>query len=568
MIENKPEKKPYGYWTYERCKVGISNMTYLNELQGTSILNSLLKNGWYDELTQPLIKKRNNSWNKESVWEVALKYETRTEFNEQNTGAYLQAVRKGWIDEVCSHMIIKCGIKKGESKWDFESIKDIALMYDNRSDFCQGKHKYVAEIARRKGWYDEVCSHMTPNINDSPRYIYAFIWEEVKLVYVGLTENYKRRKNEHLNTESCIVFKTIKEYGSPIFRLITETPVDVNIAGEYEQKWVDNYIELGYNPVNIAKSGSLGSYSRMWDLESIKEIALTFDNRSDFHRYSGGASSIARKNGWLEEVCSHMVLRSGQWDIFENVQKEAVKYRIRKEFARGCRAASEGAYRNGWLDILFPKENLIQGDMGYWDIKSNVETVAKKCNTKSEFNKLYVSAYKSAKRNGWLDEVCSHMEILYGKWKTIEDIKDEAKKYKSKTEFKKSCPGAYLIVRSNGWSDEVFSIYPKFNSKWGNIEDIKKESLKYKNRSEFSKHCGGAYNSALKNGWLDEVCSHMVLTKQSIGHWDIKENVEMIALKCRSKTEFQKLYSGAYKGAKRNGWFDEVCSYMVNLKNK
>ena len=105
IVETK--RNPNGYWTYEKCKEGISKMTYLNELQGTSILNSLRKNGWYDELIQPLIRKRNNSWDKESVWEEALKYETRTEFNEQNTGAYLQAVRKGWIDEVCSHMIIK-----------------------------------------------------------------------------------------------------------------------------------------------------------------------------------------------------------------------------------------------------------------------------------------------------------------------------------------------------------------------------------------------------------------------------------------------------------------------------
>lgn len=411
----KTKRNPNGYWTYEKCKEEISKMTYLNELQGTTILNTLRKNGWYNELIQPLIRKRNNSWDKESVWKVALKYETRTEFNEKDTGAYLQAVRKGWIDEVCSHMIIKCGIKKGESKWTLELIKEIALEVDNRSDFRKGKYKYVAEIAAKNGWLDEVCSHMNPNINESPRYIYSFIWEEVKLVYVGLTENYKRRENEHLKSKNCIVFKTIKEYGSPIFRLITETPIDVNIAGEYEQKWIDNYIELGYTPVNIAKSGSLGGYSRMWDFESIKEMALNFDNRSDFHRYSGGASEIARKNGWLEEVCSHMELKRGQWDVFENVQKEALTYRTRKDFAKGCRAASEGAYRNGWMDILFPKENLIQGDMGYWDIKENVELVAKKCKTKSEFYKLYSGAVKGAKRNGWFDEVCSHMVKLKNK---------------------------------------------------------------------------------------------------------------------------------------------------------
>ena len=43
-----------------------------------------------------------------------------------------------------------------------------------------------------------------------------------------------------------------------------------------------------------------------------------------------------------------------------------------------------------------------------WTIEM-VQEAALKCNTRSEFNAKYHDAYMSAWRNGWIDEVCSHM---------------------------------------------------------------------------------------------------------------------------------------------------------------
>jgi hypothetical protein len=210
------------------------------------------------------------------------------------------------------------------------------------------------------------------------------------------------------------------------------------------------------------------------------------------------------------------------------------------------------------MDILFPKKNLIVGDLGYWDIKENVMKIALEFNTKSEFSKKYKGAYKSAIRNGWLDEVCSHMEVVYGKWNNIENLKEEAKKYSSRTEFYKACPGAYLVIRNNGWADEVFSDYIKYCPKWGSIDKVKEEALKYNSRSEFSKGSGSAYNVSLKNGWLDEVCSHMIPTQYPMGHWNEKKNVIDVISGCKNKTEFAKKYKGAYKSVIRNGWMDEL----------
>lgn len=411
----KQKRKPNGYYTYDKCKEIISNMVYLSELQGHSISKVMRKNGWWDELTKPLIVKRKTNWTKDDVYKIAKKYNHKVDFINNDGAAYLIANRRGWLDEVCSHMTMKCGWRLGESSWTKKRVHQKALQFKTRSKFAYGgpkgckdrdyEAKYAYSIASKKGWLDEVCSHMVQNINDRPRYIYAAIWEIEKLVYVGLTQSYKDRFKEHLNNTDGIIYKTTKKYSNPKFKVLTPTPVKIKNAGEAEERWRLKYEELGYETINQVKTGSLGGYSRIWDYDSVKKEALKYTRRVDFQKNCGGASEWAKKNGVLDEIQSHMPIIMGRWHIFENVEKEAKKYRIRKEFTRGCRAASEGAYRNGWMDILFPKENLKMGDMGYWDIKENVIEVAKNFETKREFNEKQRGAYKSALRNGWMNEL-------------------------------------------------------------------------------------------------------------------------------------------------------------------
>lgn len=506
-------KKPPGYWTYERCKEEISKMTYLKELQGKSILRVLNKNNWYDELTEGLIKTR-KTWTKEIIIELAKGYDSRSKFTEDNQGPYLYALRRGWWDEISSHMVLMSGRKKGETRWTKEMVIDIAKKFDTKTEFCTGKKKgikvvdyeakYAASIAKENGWWDEVSSHMKLNINDKPRYIYALIWEKQNIAYIGLTQDLKYRFSRHMSPSNSIVYKTVQEYGEPTFKNLTKKPVKVENAAKYEEKWKIKYEEMGYETINVSKTGSLGSYSRMWDYESVKEEALKYTRRCDFVKNSAGARQAAHNNGWMDDVCSHMELIMGRWDIFENVQAEAIKYRTRKELMIGCRSASEGAYRNGWMDLLYPKENLKMGDVGYWNIKENVKEVALMCKTKSELSDRYKGAYNSIRRNKWYD-LLSHMEILVNRWTNIEDVKEEAKKYKSRGEFQIAQPGAYRMIKINGWSEEVLSVFPKINSKWVNFEDVKNEGLKYKNRTEFYKLSGSAYNSARKYGWLNEI---------------------------------------------------------------
>lgn len=77
---------------------------------------------------------------------------------------------------------------------------------------------------------------------------------------------------------------------------------------------------------------------------------------------------------------------------------------------------------------------------------------------------LNSNAYAAAIRNGWLDDICSHMP--------------------------------QKIKPHNFWTKEFCRI----------------EALKYMTLKDFTVNSSGAYKSSLKNKWLDEICSHMLHT--------------------------------------------------------
>lgn len=51
--------------------------------------------------------KPRNYWTKERCREEALKYKNKKEYRNGNNGSYNAAYRKGWLNDVCSHMVKK-----------------------------------------------------------------------------------------------------------------------------------------------------------------------------------------------------------------------------------------------------------------------------------------------------------------------------------------------------------------------------------------------------------------------------------------------------------------------------
>ena len=116
--------------------------------------------------------------------------------------------------------------------WSKERCKEEALKYKSRKDF-QISNRPAYNNAWKNGWLDDICSHMTVIGNLTKRAIYSFEFED-NSVYIGLTYNINKRKNEHLTSPKSSVFMHIKETGLiPIFKQLTDY-IDIETAVEME----------------------------------------------------------------------------------------------------------------------------------------------------------------------------------------------------------------------------------------------------------------------------------------------------------------------------------------------
>jgi len=94
-----------------------------------------------------------------------------------------------------------------------------------------------------------------------------------------------------------------------------------------------------------------------WTKENCQKESLKYKTRFEFLKGSRGAYESSRRNGWLDDICSHMIeiLKPRGYWTKENCQKESLKYKTRLEFRKGTSRAYGSSRKNGWLDEFFPK---------------------------------------------------------------------------------------------------------------------------------------------------------------------------------------------------------------------
>jgi len=317
-----------------------------------------------------------------------------------------------------------------------------------------------------------------------------------------------------------------------------------------------------------------------WTKENCLRIAKKFKTRNDFKINAKGAYDAARKNKWIDEICVHMNSiifqkygvkqtnkNSSKFWTKERCREEANKYSERKEFMKFAPSAYAACLEMGWLCELADHQTLLKIK---WT-KSKCIEIAKNCKTLREFRKNN-AAYLAARRNNWFAEIKTFLLIgVETRWSKKENIILEARKYKSKNEFRKSSKGAYEAAYRNGFLEEVCShmkspVFLKYNEiqenkssiKYWTLERCNEEALKYNSRREFVNFSPSAYSVACKNGWLNLISKHQKVHNKS---WT-KEECHLLALNFNNKKDFISAHKGAYIFALRRGWKDDICSHM------
>ncbi len=238
-------------------------------------------------------------WNKERCHEIALTCKTRTEFRDKDLGAYMFSQKHGWLNEMCSHMDIVGNLRR--------------------------RLVYVYEFADRSA-------------------------------YVGLTCNEKRRNNQHHN-DIGPVFNHIKKTNiEPIKKIISDGYVDIKIATNLEYETVKKYESDGWLILNSKSTGGLGGNVLYWNKERCHEMSLKCTSRKEYSIKFSSAYISSRKNGWLNEVCSHMVMsmKTRNYWNYDTCKEVGITFTKRFEFSRKYSAAYEISRKNKWLDEFIP----------------------------------------------------------------------------------------------------------------------------------------------------------------------------------------------------------------------
>lgn len=351
-------------------------------------------------------------WSKEDCFNLCRTCKTKTELISKSRYVYKKMLENGWFDEV--DWLEK---RTWEPlKWDKESIFNECRKYSSRHEL-EKNNPYLYRVVKNNNWFEQMdWIKRKPSVYLSGYFVYVYKDDVNKVAYIGLTCDKKRRDQAHRNEMSYGRYEMSPVYNYFINEIHMEIPepiyLESNIsreeAVEKEDFWRYEYVRKGYRVLNKAKtgkgSGSTGGGSIKWTKNKVFEISKNFTKRSDFQDAHNRPYTIARKNGWLNEMT--------------------------------------------WLKPSYQ----------FWDNKEDVMTEGRKYETLTDFREKSKGAYEHARLNGWLKEM-TWFKLLKrpnGYW-TKETIFEESKKYKNISEFEKYCSRAVAVARKNGWHKDLYN---------------------------------------------------------------------------------------------------------------
>ena len=287
---------------------------------------------------------------------------------------------------------------------------------------------------------------------------------------------------------------------------------------------------------------------------------------------------------------------------------EAQKYSTRTEFSQGCRGAYNKCFHEGWLDEVCAHMIPPTKPNGYWT-KERCKETASNFTKRSEFKHGAPSAYNAAYKHGWLDEICSLMEIRLHIF-TKEECREEALKYKRRIDFMNNSPHHYSWAIRHGLMREVcshmerqgnhhlrkiyvfeFTDHHAYVGLAQNPKSREKQHL-HEERSAVYKYiqktkCNYVFKeltdfltkdkAAIKeNEWIDKYAKEgwVMINKKPGGDLGFgpqkytKEYCAEEAKKYIHRKDFKERNSVLYNYASRHGWLEEICTHMVWITRK
>ena len=199
-------------------------------------------------------------------------------------------------------------MKKPKNYWTKERVFEESKNYQTRIDFKKGNN-WVYSIARKNCWLDEMTwlEKKLEQYKAKIHSVYKYYFKENKAIYIGRTNDSKRREDEHRQKKDNLT-KYANKNNLPIPPIeIIEDKLTLEESLIKEDFWKNYYKKKGYNILNIAKTGiGSGSIGRIgwgkWYRKSVFEEARKYQTRNEFKKGCKSAYYVAIRKGWLDEM--------------------------------------------------------------------------------------------------------------------------------------------------------------------------------------------------------------------------------------------------------------------------
>jgi hypothetical protein len=195
--------------------------------------------------------------------EDAAQYSGRSKWKSESKGAYLAAMRKGWLDQCCGHMT---SASKPNGHWTLERCIEDASKYTSSGEWRSASGTAYS-VASANGWIDQCCRHMDgAHCGTDNDVVYIWRDSDTDLHKIGVTSNRigERRIGicgSHNGMDPRIVFMLkvddARVVESQLLELGTDPELDSSIDGYTEFRRLTD-AELG-QAVSIAYEAALAA---------------------------------------------------------------------------------------------------------------------------------------------------------------------------------------------------------------------------------------------------------------------------------------------------------------------
>lgn len=481
-------------------------------------------------------------------------------------------------------------------KWTYDLCLEYALECSTKSEFIN-KYKTAYSAAKKYNWIDTICSHMPLTGNRYNKCIYSYEFPD-NSVYVGLTYSIEDRQKNRDNRKNDSVTKYISETGlQPIRKQLTEY-VPVDEAKILEGEYVNKYKLSGWNILNKVKTGAIGGCVVKWTKENCQKEALKYNTKADFRDESSSAYVTAKNRRWLNDICQHMIelkQPNGYWTK-ERCREVCIKYKKFSIFAKENQSCYTVVSRNGWQEELCSHMlNTKRASNDYYNIDV-CRNIVKKCKNKEEFKKKYNGAYKYSIRHNFFNEITSHLNKPKIKI-TFDEAKEICFNYKNRCELYKDKPNIFRYCNKLNWLDKLLPIAKRTNYSFDmclelckpfkTITELRNNNVtifnycyknnwlkkiftkpaqicdyeycrnycnNIKNKTELKQHHKRIFNICENNCWVDEFFPNI---KPNYNNEEFKNNCFIESKKYKSRSEFKHNSNFMYRKSVKFGWLDE-----------